>query len=273
MKVSIVIPHYNREKLLNDAISSVLEQTIREWELIVVDDGSDKRPVLPEDDRISLIQIEHCGMAGMVRNIGVSVSTCEWIAFLDSDDLWKKNKLDKQLKYIQNNPSIRIIHTREEWNRSGKIVSQKGQKHNRSGDIFDDALVKCIIGPSTVMIKRDLWDEVGGFNENLEIAEDYELWLRIVDKNRVGYIEEALTIKRAGNWNQLSEKYGHIEKFRIDGLSRLVLSRFFTQKNRMESARKELIRKCGIYRNGAIKRDLKEEIALIDTIISQLKTQ
>jgi hypothetical protein len=93
--------------------------------------------------------------------------------------------------------------------------------------IFEDALKKCIIGPSTVLMEASLFREAGGFREDLEIAEDYELWLRITSRYSVAYLDEALTVKRAGHPGQLSEKYGSIEYFRIKALEPLVDSRWF----------------------------------------------
>ena len=119
--------------------------------------------------------------------------------------------------------------------------------------IFTDALKKCIIGPSTVLMEKKLFREAGGFREDLEIAEDYELWLRITALEEVGYIDRPLTIKQAGHEGQLSEKYGHIEYFRIRGLRSLVEDSFFPE-HLSGAARKELAAKCSIYAAGCRKR-------------------
>ena len=134
---------------------------------------------------------KHSGMAGLVRNRGVDAASSDYISFLDSDDLWDKYKLEKQYRMMLElkNRGVRISHTREKWLRGEKTVSQKSQKHKREGDIFEDALWKCIIGPSTVMMEKSLFYEAGGFREDLEVAEDYELWLKIIDHEKVGYID------------------------------------------------------------------------------------
>jgi hypothetical protein len=137
-------------------------------------------------------------------------------------------------------------------------VSQAGQRHKRSGDIFIDALKKCIIGPSTVMMRRELFEEFGGFREDLEIAEDYELWLRITAKYPVGYIDEPLVIKRGGHLDQLSEKYGQIEIFRIKALL-LNLEAGTFRGDQRDLAARELARKCRVYANGCEKRGKSEE--------------
>ncbi|MDC7220622.1 MAG: glycosyltransferase family A protein [Spirochaetales bacterium] len=270
--ISLIIPVYNRPLLLLEALKSVLSQTRLPEEIIVVDDGSGDETVGAARDFLEkaeadlnwkLFELDHCGMAGAVRNYGVAASRGEWIAFLDSDDLWEPEKLARQEAYILDHPRIRLIHTREKWLRGEKTVSQKKQKHRREGDIFPDALNKCIIGPSTVMVRRDLWDETGGFREDLEIAEDYELWLRMTALEPVGYLDTPLITKRAGGWDQLSEKYGQIEKFRLEGLAGLVESKWFGDKKiapaRIELAEAEFRRKCLIYALGCEKRGRLEE--------------
>ena len=198
-------------------------------------------------------------MPGEVRNRGVEAASGKYLAFLDSDDLFTPEKLARQHAALEAGDA-RLFHTRELWLRNGRTVSQAGQTHSREGDIFSDALKKCIIGPSTVMMEAELFRETGGFDETLEIAEDYEYWLRLTSRYAVGYIDEPLTVKRAGNWYQLSEKYGQIEIFRIRALKDLVDRGFFPQE-RMVEARAELSRKCRIYATGCRKRGKVGEAA------------
>ena len=228
-------------------------------ELIIVDDGStDMTPVIKtyfsNESRVRYLRINHSGMPGFVRNTGVLQSSGKYLAFLDSDDLWMGNKLEKQVDFLESNSAYKIVHTRENWVRNGKTVSQSGFNHKRFGNIFSDALEKCILGPSTVMIEKDLYNKLGGFRDDLEIAEDYEFWLRLTDTNSVGYLDEPLITKRAGHIGQLSEKYGQIEIFRIRGLQHLVEQRYFSQENQ-KLAEKELAKKCGIYAAGCRKRN------------------
>ncbi len=268
--VSVIIPVYNRFELAKEAVSSVLGQTFRSLELIIVDDGStDMTPILAtyfrEDTRVKYIRINHSGMPGFVRNKGVETAKGKYLAFLDSDDLWMDSKLKKQVVFLEKNSAIKVVHTREAWIRNGKTISQSGFNHRRFGDIFSDALVKCIIGPSTVLIETTLYRELRGFRDDLEIAEDYELWLRLTDSNSIGYIDEALITKRAGHVGQLSEKYGQIEIFRIRGLKKLVEQHYFTIENQ-KSAELELAKKCRIYAAGCRKRNKVEEAKLHESI-------
>jgi glycosyltransferase involved in cell wall biosynthesis len=256
--VTVIIPHYNRSCLLLEAVDSVLNQTFEDFECIIVDDGStEPLPTLPSDNRLRLIRKPHSGLPGEVRNRGAEEAAGRLLAFLDSDDLWRPEKLALQTAFMKAE-GPRISHTREQWLRGGREVSQASQKHRREGDIFEDALKKCIIGPSTVMIETSLFRETGGFDETLEIAEDYEYWLRITARHTVGYLHEILTVKRAGDWHQLSEKYGQIEIFRIRALKGLV-DRGFSPPGRMPEARAELSRKCRIYAAGCRKRGKDEE--------------
>ena len=259
--VSVIIPAYNRFELLMQAAASVLAQDMTDFELLIVDDGSEEEISTAAgtgDERVRVIRIRHTGLPGLVRNRGAEAAKGRYLAFLDSDDLWKPEKLGLQTAFFAEHSGSRICHTREVWDRDGRTVSQSSQRHRREGDVFEDALKKCILGPSTVMMEREFYLETGGFREDLEIAEDYEYWLRITAYHRVGYIDMPLTVKRAGSWEQLSEKHGQIEVFRIRGLKGLVDSGFFPPE-REDAARKELARKCRIYAEGCRKRGRNAE--------------
>jgi glycosyltransferase involved in cell wall biosynthesis len=250
-------------------VRSVLAQTVRDFQLIVADDGStdDTRGRLSgfEDSRISCLFLEHHGMPGRARNAGAAAAQGRYLAFLDSDDLWLPEKLERQTRLFQAGDRAPLCHTRELWLRGGREISQAGRSHRREGDIFRDALVKCVVGPSTVIVEKDFFERHGGFREDLEIAEDYELWLRMSFDSPVAYLDEGLTIKRArmqarGEEANLSEKYGHIEVFRIRALCDLIAQGAFASlPEKDELARRELIRKCGVYAAGCYKRGRREE--------------
>lgn len=279
--VSVVIPVYNRRSHIDGAIASVLDQTLPRGtalELIVVDDGSTDDTAerveswVRRDNRVSLLQIDRIGTPGGVRNRGVAVAAGEIVAFLDSDDRWYPGKILTQLPLHR--IGARFSHTRERWMREDpgdakrgdgaealatpmREISQAKQNHRREGDPFQDALRKCIFGPSTVMIDRGVYDRLGGFRDDLEVAEDYEFWLRVLSHVPVGYVDEALTEKRAGGWDQLSERYGQIEGFRITALRDLVDTAYFRRFRSDEDQRvatEELVRKMRVFAAGARKR-------------------
>ncbi len=292
--VSVIIPVYNRRDLVVRAVRSVITQELPPgWslELILVDDGStDGSPdVVQEelerwsrdDERVralepgrpagwSVVRLNHGGTPGRARNAGAARAGGELLAFLDSDDRWLPGKLLRQIPLHtgadqSSTSGAAISHTRERWIRGDREISQAGKRfsrHRREGDLLEDALVKCIIGPSTTMISRALWDRTGGFREDLEVAEDYEYWLRLVTLTPVAYIDEPLTEKHAGHGDQLSEKYGQIEVFRLQGLQDLVERRWFAENRDLPAQRlaeRELARKARIYAAGARKRGRRDD--------------
>ncbi|MDA3810253.1 MAG: glycosyltransferase [Spirochaetaceae bacterium] len=256
--VSVIIPVYNRENMICDAVESVLNQTYEQYEIIVADDGSTDNTIsqLKKYSHLAsfhCLKLNHSGFPGKVRNQAVELAKGKWIAFLDSDDLWMPEKLEKQLDYLETHQNSKIIHTLEKWVRNGKTISQSHRKHQKEGDLFNISLGKCEIGPSTVVMEKSLFLKSGGFREDLEICEDYDLWLKITSLNTVAYIDEALVIKNAGHEDQLSAKYDYIELFKINSLKDLVDKRAFPEA-RLSIAKKELARKCKIYSKGCQKR-------------------
>ena len=253
--VSVVIPTYNRVRLVQEAVASVLAQSYRPLELIVVDDGSTDATgdALAGRSEVCVLRQPHTGMPGQARNAGARLARGEYLAFLDSDDLWQRHKLERQVA-AATAAGAAIWHTRERWMRSGRVISQRSQRHRRSGDLFPDSLRKCVIGPSTVLLHRAVFEQAGGFREDLEIAEDYELWLRLTARYPVGYLEQELVIKRAGHSDQLSERYGQIEIFRLRALHDLVAAGHFDAAPRHRAACEELVRKARIYAVGCRKR-------------------
>lgn len=272
-EVSVIIPVYNRPVLLEQALFSVQEQTFSDYEVIVADDGSDA-PLLAGNIALEIpfrhLKLPHCGRPGAVRNAAVQEARGRYIAFLDSDDSWQPEKLALQLDAIKAS-DCRWSHTRETWLRGDTIVSQRKQRHKREGDIFEDALVKCIVGPSTLLMERSLFIETDGFDSDLEVAEDYEYWLRVLDNNPIQYVDRELTIKQAGDWDQLSAKYGQIEIFRLLGLVNLLINRSLSD-SRMELASESFVKKLAIFINGAKKRNRMEIAAPLDSILSKLES-
>ena len=238
----------------------MLGQSYRPVELIVVDDGStdSTEPQFSSRRDLRYLRLTHAGMPGRARNAGVQAAGGELIAFLDSDDLWLPPKLERQVAAMAAD-RVAVHHTRERWVRNGRTVSQRRQRHRREGDLFDASLRKCVIGPSTALLRRDALDAVGGFRDDLQIAEDYELWLRLTARYPVGYLEEVLTIKRAGHGDQLSERHDHIEVFRIRALRELLATGWPDDGAQRRAAHLELARKAHIYADGCGKRGRSSE--------------
>ena len=255
MKISVIIPTYNRIFFLKRSIDSVLEQILKPYEVIIVDDGSSdgtSTMIKKNYPKINLICQENKGVSA-ARNIGIRASSGDWVCFLDSDDEWKKNKLSEQMLAIKKNTNYSFCHSNEEWIKNGKKINQKKKHKKYGGDIFKECLDMCRISPSSVMINKSVFDDIGFFNEDLVVCEDYELWLRICAHYKVLFVDEPLIIKYGGHEGQLSNSIESIEYYRIKALEYL-LSTEMTYENKKEAV-KILLFKLGIYLNGLKKRN------------------
>ncbi len=271
--VSVIIPVYNRYQFLKEAIDSVLSQTFQNFELIIVDDGSDNTSYLINNEyKDKIIYIRHKTNRGVAaaRNSGIKVASGKLIAFLDSDDLWLPKKLEEQVIYMEKNPDILISQTEEIWIRNGKRVNPKKIHKKEGGYIFERSLKLCLISPSSVIIRKELLDKVGLFDEELIAAEDYDLWLRITYRYHVGLLPKYLVIKRGGHLDQLSRRTPIIDKYRIISLRKLLLSENLSNQQR-ELTKEELKRKCRIVYTGALKRNNEEIINFCQKISSEFR--
>ncbi|MEW6381706.1 MAG: glycosyltransferase [bacterium] len=266
--VSVILTTYNRGRFLPEAIESVLNQNYRDFEFLLVDDGS-------TDDTLHQIQpyrryfffIQHCRNRGVsaARNTGIACSSGKLICFLDSDDLWKKNKLSSQIAFLSTHPGYQICYTNEIWLRDGAWLNQKLKHQKFSGDIFEKLLPLCIISPSSVMIARKVLDQTGCFDESFPACEDYDLWLRIGCRFPIGYLEDRLIIKRGGHEDQLSRKFVGLDKLRIKALLK-ILAKGSLSRPQKEAAGEELKRKCQVYACGCLKHHKDEEAAFFLSI-------
>jgi len=220
----VIIPTYNRSAQVLKAIESVLNQEFECFELIVVDDGSDDLTIEElakiDDPKFSFIAAPHKGVSA-ARNLGIKKSKHELIAFLDSDDLWLPGKISAQVKYFQSHPDVFIAQTEELWVRNGKRVNPCKKHEKRSGWIFLASLPLCIVSPSAVMLKREVFERVGLFDEELLSAEDYDLWLRCSLHYEIHTIDEPLIIKNGGHSDQLSAAWG-LDIWRVRSLLKLL---------------------------------------------------
>ena len=226
----------------------------------MVDDGSQDgtRDVLAAyGSRLTYLHQEHRGVSA-ARNRGIEEARGNYLAFLDSDDLWLKEKLSLQMECMRLQPETLICYTDEIWIRKGVRVNQMKKHRKYSGMIFEYCLPLCIVSPSSVLIDRQLLNEVGVFDETLKVCEDYDLWLRISARYPIHFIETPLIVKRGGHEDQLSKKWSGQDRFRIKALVKLLEEDYISAHQR-KLAWEELVRKSTIYGNGCIKRGKKEE--------------
>ena len=274
MKVSVIIPTFNRLSLISRAIDSVLKQTLKPFEIIVVDDGSsDNTSTLIKNNykSVKLIKQKNLGVS-KARNVGIKNSSGDWIALLDSDDEWKKNKLEVQIKSLSEHDYYSVCHTNEIWIRNGTRVNQKKRHQKYGGHIFDKCLDICRISPSSIIFQKNIINEVGWFDENLSICEDYDLWLRITANFKILFIDKPLVIKYGGHSDQLSKSVNGIEAYRIKSLENL-LSNTRLIKDYKRLTIEMLITKLRIYKKGLLKRDKTDELLKINRKIKFWKNK
>ena len=224
MLVSVVIPTYDRWPVVGEAVESVLAQSFDDYELIVVDDGSTEETgdrLLQYGERLTVLTQRRGGVSA-ARNLGACRALGKYLAFLDSDDLWHPRKLQRQLDFMERNPEVEICQTDETWIRNGARVNPRNRHRKPSGDVFRASLELCLVSPSAVMMRRELFERVGGFDESLPVCEDYDLWLRIARDTEILLIPEALVTKRGGHADQLSRATWGLDRFRVLSIANLI---------------------------------------------------
>ncbi len=259
--VSVVIPTYNRLAFVRQAVASARAQRTARFEIIVVDDGSadgTAAALQPEFGAgIRILRTDNRGVAA-ARNLGVAASSGEFVAFLDSDDLWLPDKLLMQVAFFAAHPDAEICQTAETWIRNGVRVNPCAHHRKPSGDIFAPSLRLCLVSPSAVMLRRSLFERVGGFDESLPACEDYDLWLRVLRDTPVWLIDRPLVIKRGGHADQLSRRFWGMDRFRVAALARLLADGNLSEGRRRATLR-VLAEKCAILANGAGRRGRHDE--------------
>lgn len=261
MKISVIIPTFNRAELLARALISVQKQTLPADEIIVVDDGSDDNTRALIENKFPNVQYLYQSNKGVsaARNFGISQASGEWIAFLDSDDEWLPNKLARQRAELDANKNYKVCHTNEVWIRNGKFVNAMRKHEKSGGNIYQLCLPLCIISPSSIIIHRSVFNDVGIFDESLPACEDYDLWLRICAKYPVLFLKEKLITKYGGHDDQLSRRYWGMDRFRIYAMEK-ILKQDYLQPNDLEGTLYMIIKKIGIVLEGAKKNNNHELI-------------
>lgn len=254
-EISVIIPTYNRRAMLRQALASVAAQRGASFELIVVDDGSTDGTwdeLSAGGSNLMALRTERRGPAA-ARNRGIALARGCLIAFLDSDDLWMPEKLARQSHFMRHHPGCQISQTGERWLRDGIPVNPARRHCKRPGDIFAGALHTCLISPSAVILRRELLDDVGGFDEDMAACEDYDLWLRILMCHEAGLLDEPLAIRRAGHPGQLSATVAALDRFRILALAKLLADPSLGGTRRAATA-EVMAEKCLIYGKGLARR-------------------
>jgi glycosyltransferase involved in cell wall biosynthesis len=208
-----------------------------------------------------IVRTDRRGVAA-ARNAAAAMASTEFIAFLDSDDLWGPDKLARQLDFMRAHREYAISQTEEYWRHNGSFRNPGARHRKRAGDIFVESLRTCLISPSAVIMRRELFQEMGGFDEDLTAAEDYDLWLRILLDHEVGLLAETHVTRRAGHKGQLSATIPALDRFRILTLMTL-LARSELSSTRREAVCDVLAEKCAIYAKGLICRDRGDRAAFI----------
>ncbi len=198
-KVSVVIPAYNAMTYLPETLESVLRQTFTDFEVLIINDGSSDHIVQWAselvDSRIRLISQENQGLSG-ARNTGIAQAQGEYIAFLDADDLWEQTKLEKQVRCLEDNPEVGLVHA---WM---LLVDEQGKFTGRvmpsyaEGDVWKQLAEKNVIACPSVIVRRCCFEKVGVFDQSLHSLEDWEMWIRIATSYPFAVIKEPLAYYR-----------------------------------------------------------------------------
>jgi glycosyltransferase involved in cell wall biosynthesis len=270
--ISVVIPTYNRAPVIERAIKSVLAQSRPPDEVIVVDDGS-------ADGTRKIIEAKYGGLVKYVyqdnrgvshaRNVGIKLATGNWIALLDSDDEWKPEKLEFQLTALASQPNYDFCHTNEIWIRHGKRVNAMSKHKKSGGFIFEKCLPLCVISPSSALIKKTVFDEMGLFDEDLPACEDYDFWLRYCCVKPVLHIEQPLVIKYGGHEDQLSRKFLAMDRFRLLAIFKII-SEGKLSESQEKAALNIFYEKHNILMSGANKHQNVELFTFCQNILTEM---
>lgn len=217
--VSVIIPAYNASAFISETINSVLSQTFRDVEIIVVNDGSTDDTVKKvqefDDTRIRLLSIENAGVSN-ARNVGYRECKGTFVAFLDADDVWNKENLELKVDFLKINPNYGLVHSDCEvidafGNATGEVKSGK------SGEILDSLLLwdgTNIPAPSSILVKKEVLEDVGGFNLTLSTAADQEFFFRVANKYLIGRVSET-TWKYRVHGQNMHQNIMHMEEDHI----------------------------------------------------------
>ena len=236
--VSVIIHTYNNEKFIAETVESVLNQTYKDYEIIVVDDGSEdgtRDALIPYMQKIRYHYKENGGIAS-AKNAGISLSHAEFVAFLDHDDLWVPDKLQLQMEHFNENPQIGLVYAKYTSFRDGEELRTKPEK-GYSGWIFKELLSKSFIQTSTVVVKRECLDAVGPYDETFFLGDEYDMFLRIARKFQCGFVDKGLTRYRVHDTNASNND------FLFDNENLGVYKKIYNNFTDLDGVEKKILRK------------------------------
>jgi len=271
MNISVIIPTHNRAYSLSRALDSVFSQSTLPDEVIVVDDGSNDGTSELIEHKYPLVKTIYQNQQGVsaARNVGIGEAKFDWIAFLDSDDEWLPHKLEKQCETLMASPGLQVCHTEEIWIRNGERVNQMNKHKKTGGWIYQNCLPLCAMSPSSIMIHKCIFADVGLFKEQLPACEDYDLWLRICARYPVLYVEKPCINKYGGHEDQLSSAYWGMDRFRIQALMDILKEQVLNEDDK--GATKIVLRKkIEVYSNGARKRGKDDELHYYQNLLEEV---
>lgn len=263
--------------MLQRAIESALRQSLPVLEIIVIDDGSTDNTAslmhtnYADNESVHFTVITHAGVS-CARNAGIELAKGQWIALLDSDDIWHVNKLQRQIEHLQNNPGHLLCHSDEIWIRNEIRVNPMQKHQKRGGNIYQHCLPLCAISPSTTLIHHSLFKSVGLFDKDLPACEDYDLWLRICARHSILYIDEKLVTRYAGHSDQLSSQHWGMDRFRVAALEKIILSNSLSDEYRKLTI-SIMHKKCKVLIKGGTKRNNIDLVEKYQKILNQYQLQ
>jgi glycosyltransferase involved in cell wall biosynthesis len=203
---------------------------------------------------LSLIRHDENRGVSAARNTGIQAAQSKWIGLLDSDDEWHPDKWIKQRDALRQHPSMTLCHTDELWVRKGRRVNPMNKHKKHGGDIYLKCLPLCAMSPSSVVIKKEIFESIGLFDETLPACEDYDFWLRYCALYPVLFLDEALLTKYGGHDDQLSKAHWGMDRFRVKALQKQLHNPWLSPAY-WEATRDFLLSKLRILEQGARKRD------------------
>ncbi|MGE4441531.1 MAG: glycosyltransferase family 2 protein [Desulfomicrobium sp.] len=227
MRFSVVVTSYNYGLFIREAINSVLSQTYKDFELIIIDDGSkdNTREIVSEfafDERVKYFYQDNAGQP-KAKNRGICESRGEFIAFLDADDVWESTKLEKQMPLFEDS-DVGVVYSRRKWIDPVGVDVSGNERVLRRGMILDYIFIDNFVCFSSSVIRKSYLEEVGYFDESLPMGIDYDLWIRLACVCKFDFVDEALVRYRTGHSNlskNTLKRYECAQKIMIKNLSNL----------------------------------------------------